>query len=57
MRLRICMAENTNIQPHYGPGFDSASNRNEYQEYSWGVKGGRQAHQVGNLNVICESVV
>jgi hypothetical protein len=29
------------IQPHYGPGVDSASNRNEYQEYSWGVKGGR----------------
>jgi hypothetical protein len=21
---------------HYGPGIDSASNRNEYQEYSWG---------------------
>jgi hypothetical protein len=26
---------------HYGPGVDSASNRNEYQESSWGVKGGR----------------
>jgi hypothetical protein len=26
------------LQPHYGPGFDSASNRNEYQEDSWGVK-------------------
>jgi hypothetical protein len=24
------------IQPHYGPGVDSASNRNEYQESSWG---------------------
>jgi len=24
------------FQPHYGPGVDSASNRNEYQEYSWG---------------------
>jgi hypothetical protein len=23
------------FQPHYGPGVDSASNRNEYQEYSW----------------------
>jgi hypothetical protein len=23
-------------QPHYGPGVDSASNRNEYQEPSWG---------------------
>jgi hypothetical protein len=26
---------------HYGPGFDSASNRNEYQEYILGGKGGR----------------
>jgi hypothetical protein len=25
---------------HYGPGFYSASNRNEYQESSWEVKGG-----------------
>jgi hypothetical protein len=24
-----------------GPGVDSACNRNEYQEYSWGIKGGR----------------
>jgi hypothetical protein len=24
------------FQPHYGPGLDSASNRNEYQETSWG---------------------
>jgi hypothetical protein len=30
------------IQPHYGPGVDSASNGNEYQESSWGVKGGRR---------------
>jgi hypothetical protein len=32
----------SSFQPHYGPGFDSASNRNEYQEPSWGVKGGRR---------------
>jgi hypothetical protein len=24
---------------HYGPGIDSASNRNEYQEFSEGFKG------------------
>jgi hypothetical protein len=24
--------------PHYDPGVDSASNRNEYQEYFLGVK-------------------
>jgi hypothetical protein len=28
-------------QPHYGPGIDSTSNRNEYQEYFLGGKGGR----------------
>ena len=27
-----------NFRPHYGPGVDSASNRNEYQEYVLGVK-------------------
>jgi len=27
--------------PYYGPGLDSASNRNEYQEYFLGGKGGR----------------
>jgi hypothetical protein len=30
------------IHPHYGPGVDSGSNRSEYQESSWGVKGGRR---------------
>jgi hypothetical protein len=24
------------IQPHYDPGVDPATNRNEYQEHSWG---------------------
>jgi hypothetical protein len=28
------------FQPHYGPGVHSACNRSEYQESSWGVKGG-----------------
>jgi hypothetical protein len=31
----------SSFQPHYGPWVDSASNRNEYQEPSWGVKSGR----------------
>jgi hypothetical protein len=30
------------FQSHYGPRVDSAFNRNEYQESSWGVKGGRR---------------
>jgi hypothetical protein len=29
------------FRPHYGPGVDSASNRNEYQEYFLRGKGGR----------------
>jgi hypothetical protein len=30
------------FQPHYSHRVDSASNRNEYQESSWGVKSGRR---------------
>jgi hypothetical protein len=26
------------LRPHYGPGADSVSNRNKYQEYLLGVK-------------------
>ena len=29
---------NKTYRPHYGPGVDSASNKNEYQEYFLGVK-------------------
>ena len=29
---------NFSFRPHYGPGVDSASNKNEYQEYFLGVK-------------------
>jgi hypothetical protein len=42
-RVRVPMRWNfSSFQPHYGSGVDSASNRNEYQEPSWGVKGGRR---------------
>jgi hypothetical protein len=42
-RVRVPMRWNfSSFQPHYGPGVDSASNRNEYQEPSWEVKGGRR---------------
>jgi hypothetical protein len=38
--LRKFLAMNIQLtqsfQPHYGPGVDQASNRNEYQESSWG---------------------
>jgi hypothetical protein len=30
------------FQPHNGPVIDSPSNKNEYQESSWGVNGGRR---------------
>jgi hypothetical protein len=40
-RVRVPMRWNfSSFQQHYGPGVDSASNRNEYQEPSLGVKGG-----------------
>jgi hypothetical protein len=29
---------NFSFWSHYGPGIDSASNRNEYQEYFLGIK-------------------
>jgi hypothetical protein len=43
LRVRVQMRWNfSSFQPHYGPRVDSASNRNENQELSWGVKGGRR---------------
>jgi hypothetical protein len=42
-RVRVPMRWNfSSFQPHFGLGVDSASNRNEYQASSWGVKGGRR---------------
>ena len=43
-RLRCCATNRKvsgdikSFRSHYGPGADSASNRNEYQEYFLGVK-------------------
>jgi hypothetical protein len=34
------------FRPHCGLGIDSASNRNEYQEYFQGGKGGRRAENL-----------
>jgi hypothetical protein len=47
------------FQPHYGPEVDSASNGNEYQEYSWNILGGkgRPARKADNLTVISETIV
>jgi hypothetical protein len=41
------------FQPHYGPGVDSASISNAYQESSRGVKA-RPARKADNLTAICE---
>jgi hypothetical protein len=47
------------FQPHYGPGMDSASNRNEYQECSWNILGGkgRLERKADNLTAIYEPTV
>jgi hypothetical protein len=37
--------------------FDSASNKNEYQEFSWGGGEERQARKADNLNAIYEPTV
>jgi hypothetical protein len=44
------------VQPHYGPRVNSASNRKDYQEFSWGVKGGRRVKQTPTA-AICEPIV
>jgi len=49
----------TSFRSHYGPGVDSASNRNENQGYFLGVKtAGRKAHNLttilGHCHVIWE---
>jgi hypothetical protein len=38
-------------------GSTSASNRNDYQESSRGVKGGLSARKADNLTAICEPIV
>jgi hypothetical protein len=55
-RVRVPIRWNfSSFQPHYGPGVDSASNRNEYQEPSWGGKG-QPARKADNLTAICEQL-
>ena len=44
------------FRSHYGSGVDSASNRNEYQEYFVGSKGGRCVRLI-NLPLSCAVVM
>jgi len=34
--LKVAVSIADGVQPHYGPGIDSSSNRNEYQKYFLG---------------------
>jgi hypothetical protein len=56
LQVQVLMRLIFTIQPHYGPGVDSASNRSEYQESSSGGKG-RSACKADNLTAICELIV
>jgi hypothetical protein len=40
------------FRPYYGPGVDSATNRNEYQSYLLGIKDGR-CLELTTLTFIC----
>jgi hypothetical protein len=43
-------------QLHYGPGVNSGSNTNEYQESSWREKM-QPVRKADNLAAICEPIV
>jgi hypothetical protein len=44
------------LRPDYDPGVDSASNRNEFQESSYGVKA-LATRKVEELTAICEQII
>jgi hypothetical protein len=44
------------LEAALGPGVDSTSNRNEYQESSWRDKA-RPTRGVDNLTAICETIL
>jgi hypothetical protein len=56
-RVRVSMRWIFFFQPHYGPGVDSASNSNEYQESSGGGGKGRPARKADNLTAICKPII
>jgi hypothetical protein len=45
------------FQPHYGPGVDSVSDRNKYQESSCGGGKTRPERKTDSLSAICEPTV
>jgi hypothetical protein len=55
MPMSLDFSIDTIFQPHYSPGVDSASDRNEYQEFSGGK--GRPARKADNLTANCEPIV
>ena len=47
----------SSFRPHYGSGVDSASNRNEYQEYFMGEGGGGKGGRCVGLTTLPPSCV
>jgi hypothetical protein len=53
IRIIIWLMMTSYFQPLYGPGVDSASDRNEYQEYFLGIKlAGAYGQQPCHLHVL-----
>jgi hypothetical protein len=56
-RWGACLSIYLSFKPHYSSGIDSASNRNDYLESTWGEGEGQTAHRADNLTAICKPIV
>jgi hypothetical protein len=58
-RLILVASEDGQLRPNSSRtmALGSSQPRNEYQESSWGVDGGRPELKADNLTAICEAIV